>query len=88
MTEALILYKEPRALAGLSVKPPAVFLTDKQASDRFFGFFTAHMQNENTQRVYYKAACRFSDWCKGRGLSLADVKAPHVALYIKNAGDG
>src|SRR5450755_2428343 len=36
---------------------------------------------------YYKAACRFSDWCEGRGLlDLAAVKPPHVATYIEMLG--
>ena len=65
----LIPVKEPSALAGLAVKPPAVFLPDEKGAERFFGFFTAHIRNRNTRRAYYKAACRFSDWWKGRGLS-------------------
>ena len=86
MTTEIIPYKEPRALAGLAVKPPAVFLPNRNAADRFFGFFTANHQNKNTRRAYYKAACRFSDWCEGRGLGLADVKPPHVAAYIEMLG--
>ena len=58
---------EPRALAGLTVNPPAVFLPDAKAGDRFFGFFTGHIRNRNTRRAYYKAACRFSDRCEGQG---------------------
>lgn len=78
---------EPRALAGLAPKPPAVFLADKKAGERFFGFFTANIRNPNTRRAYYKAACRFSDWCEGRGLhELAGVKPPHVAAYIEWLG--
>ena len=54
---------------------------------RFFGFFTAHIRNRNTRRAYYKAACRFSDWCEGRGLlDLALVKAPHVTAYVEMLG--
>ena len=84
---ALIPFKEPRSLAGLAVKPPAVFLPNEKTAERFFGFFTANHQNKNTRRAYYKAACRFSDWCEGRGLlDLADVKPPHVAAYIEWLG--
>jgi site-specific recombinase XerD len=83
----LILIKEPRALAGLAAKLPAVFLPNEKAAERFFGFFTANIRNRNTRRAYYKAACRFSDWCEGRGLSdLAGVKPPHVAAYIEMLG--
>jgi site-specific recombinase XerD len=80
-------FKEPRALAGLAAKLPAVFLPNEKAGERFFGFFTAHIRNRNTRRAYYKAACRFSDWCDGRGpLDLAGVKPPHVAAYIEMLG--
>jgi len=63
-----------------------VFLPNKSAAERFFGFFTANHQNKNTRRAYYKAACRFSDWCAWRGLDLAEVKPPHVAAYVEWLG--
>lgn len=87
MTSEIISLKEPRSLAGLTVKPPAVFLPNEKAAERFFGFFTANIRNKNTRRAYYKAACRFSDWCEGRGLlDLAHVRPPHVAAYIEMLG--
>jgi site-specific recombinase XerD len=77
----------PHNLAVIRGTPPVVFLPDEKTGDRFFGFFTANHQNKNTRRAYYKAACRFSEWCEGRGLtSLADVKPPHVAAYIEWLG--
>jgi site-specific recombinase XerD len=82
----MILLKEPPALVGLAANPPAVFLPDESAAERFFGFFTANHQNKNTRRAYYKAACRFSNWCEGRGLDLAGVKPPHVAAYVEWLG--
>ena len=83
MTE-LVPFKEPRSLVGLAAKPPAMFLPDEKAAERFFGFFTANIRNKNTRRAYYKAACRFSDWCEARGpLDLANVKPLHVAAYIE-----
>jgi hypothetical protein len=85
--DGLIPIKQPRALAGLAAKPPALFLPDERAGERFFGFFTAHIRNRNTRRAYYKAACRFSDWCEGRGVfDLAQVKPPHVAAYVEMLG--
>jgi hypothetical protein len=54
--------------------PGTVSATCK-AAERFFEFFTANIRNKNTRRAYYKAACRFSDWCEGNGLvDLAQVK--------------
>ena len=58
----IIELKEPRALAVLAVKPPAVCLPNEKAGERLFGFFTAHIRNPNTRWAYYKAACRFSEW--------------------------
>src|ERR1700722_10782636 len=87
LSAEIISVNEPRALAGVAVKPPTVFLPDEKAAERFFGFFTANIRNKNTRRAYYKAACRFSDWCEGRGLlDLAGVKPPHVAAYIEMLG--
>jgi site-specific recombinase XerD len=84
MSFGIVSLNEPRALAGLSATLPTMFLQNEKASDRFFGFFTANIRNKNTRRAYYKAACRFSDWCESRGLSdLAHVKPPHVAAYIE-----
>jgi site-specific recombinase XerD len=87
LSTAIIAYKEPPSLAGLAANLPAVFLRSEKARDRFYGFFTANIRNKNTRRAYYKAACRFSEWCEGREVrDLADVKPPHVAAYIEWLG--
>src|ERR1017187_9134680 len=87
MSTAIVTLKEPRSLAGMAAKLPALFVPNEKASERFFGFFTANIRNKNTRRAYYKAACRFSDWCESRGaLDLAAVKPPHVAAYIEMLG--
>jgi site-specific recombinase XerD len=84
MSAAIIALKEPRTLAGLAPKLPALFLPDEKTAERFFGFFTANIRNKNTRRAYYKAACRFADWSEGRGVAdLATVKPLHVAAYIE-----
>jgi site-specific recombinase XerD len=75
------------AASQVAVKPPAVFLRDEKAGEWFFGFFTAHIRNRKTRRAFYKAACRFSDWCAEKGvLELSGVKPPHVAAYIEMLG--
>ena len=89
MNTGIISTREPPSLAGLAAKPPAMFLPNQKAAERFFGFFTANIRNKNTRRAYYKAACRFSDWCDGRGLlDLAPVKPPHVARVYRGAVHG
>jgi site-specific recombinase XerD len=84
MTAEIIPAKEPHALAGLAATLPALFVPDDKTAERFFGFFTAEIRNPYTRRAYYKAACRFNDWCEGGGLpGLAAAKALHVAAYIE-----
>ncbi len=84
MNTEIIFYKEPRSLAGLAPHPPAVFLPHAKAAERFAEFFTANIRNKNTRRAYYKAVCRFADWCAGRDITnLAQLKPIHVATYIE-----
>jgi len=84
MSQELIAPALPRRLAALSTSTPALFLLDAKAAERFTEFFTANIRNKNTRRAYYKAVCRFADWCKGRGVTdLARVRPVHVAAYIE-----
>ena len=84
MSPAIVPVTIPRSLAAIAARPPALFLPAPEAAERFFEFFTANIRNKNTRRAYYKAACRFSDWCDGKGLlDLAKVKPVHVAAYIE-----
>jgi site-specific recombinase XerD len=63
---------------------PALFLPDEKAAERFFDSFASNIRNRNTRRAYYKAAGRFAEWAKGRGLDqLARIKPIHVAAYIE-----
>lgn len=74
----------PRGLSTIAATQPVLFLPHAKAAERFFDFFTANIRNKNTRRAYYKAACRFSEWCEGRGLNeLAQVKPLHVAAYVE-----
>lgn len=80
----IVPYNVPRGLATYSARPPALFLPHAKAAERFFDFFTANIRNKNTRRAYYKAVCRFAEWCEARGLrDLAGVKPFHVAAYIE-----
>ncbi len=74
----------PRGLAALSAQSLALFLPNEKAAERLFDFFTSHIRNKNTRRAYYKAVCRFANWCEGRGvLDLAHVKPLRVATFIE-----
>ena len=87
MTADIILYEGPRELANVTAGRPALFLAEPKAAERFWEFFTATIRNRHTRRAYYKAICRFSEWCDSRGLQeLARVKPMHVAAFIEELG--
>jgi site-specific recombinase XerD len=76
----------PRHLAELAPRLPALFLTSPSAAKGFIDFFTATIRNRNTRRAYFKAASRFSEWCKAppRGLDdLARLETLHVSAYVE-----
>jgi len=82
---ALVELTIPQDLAAGAGAPPALFLREARAAERFFDFFTANIHNKHTQRAYYNAACQFSEFCKERGVSdLAQVKPVHVAGYVES----
>lgn len=84
MTREVTLANVPRGLAAIAANAPAVFLPNARAAERFFDFFTSNIRNKNTRRAYYKAACRFAEWCEGRGVAdLTQVKPVHIAGYIE-----
>jgi site-specific recombinase XerD len=74
----------PHGLTTVAGGPPALFMPDAKAAERFFEFFTAHIRNKNTRRAYYQAVCRFAEWCQGRGVDeLSQIKPMHVAAFIE-----
>jgi integrase/recombinase XerD len=80
----IIPFEGPHDLATVTARPPALFLPEPKASERFWEFFAANIRNKNTRRAYYKAAARFSDWCECRGIhDLKLVRPTHVAAFIE-----
>lgn len=87
MVDSEIIPLQAHELAGRAAQSPVLFLPNEQTGKRFFEFFTANIRNLNTRRAYYKAACRFSEWCEGRGVAeLANVQPVHVSAYIEMLG--
>lgn len=81
---ALLPHTIPTDIAAFDAKLPALFLPSAKAAERFFDFFTSNIRNKNTRRAYYKAACKFSEWCASKGIhDLASVKPLHVTAYIE-----
>jgi integrase/recombinase XerD len=87
MTEstALVEFNAPADLAAGDGSPPALFLKEARAAERFWDFFTANIRNRHTRRAYYNAVCKFSEFCAERGVhDLAHVKPVHVAGYVES----
>jgi len=63
---------------------PALFLGNRGEAQNFWEYFTARIRNANTRRAYFHAVRRFSEWCQGRGLTLAVVGPMHVAAYVES----
>src|SRR6266851_9871153 len=83
MTSDVTLYT-PSEFTAVNARPPFLFLAEPKASERFWEFFAANIRNKNTRRAYYKAACRFADWCEGRGIcDLTAIKPITVAAFIE-----
>jgi site-specific recombinase XerD len=76
-------------LAGVGAARPSPALvawSGERAAFRTVEFLTAGIHNEHTRRAYHRAARRFLAWCNARGMTLADVKSPDVAVYIQELG--
>ena len=83
-TEPLGSESNAIVLAG-TTRPSAALVawSGERAAFRTVEFLTAGIGNEHTRRAYHRAARRFLAWCNARGLTLADVRSPDVALYIQ-----
>ena len=64
--------------------PPLIREAGENAERRFLEFFTAHIRNPGTRRVYGHAVGRFCHWCERYGLSLEQVTPFVVAGYIEH----
>jgi site-specific recombinase XerD len=85
---ALVELAIPHDLAAGAGAPPALFVREARAAERFFDFFTANIRNKHTRRAYYNAACGFSEFCAERVFDLARVKPVHVAGYVESLLSG
>jgi integrase/recombinase XerD len=84
VSTSLVTLDVPESLAMQEGCPATLFITEARATERFWEFFAANIRNKNTRRAYYKAACRFSDWCEERGIfDLTTIKPIQVAAFIE-----
>src|SRR5271155_1932632 len=82
--------KPSKALSVISpasalVLPALIGDAGEQAARRFLEFFAATIRNKNTREAYYRAVCRFFDWCESARIgTLVDIEPIHVASYIES----
>ena len=63
---------------------PAILVnTGPKGAKRFATFFTDNIRNPNTREAYYRATCRFFDWCELAGLEIQHIESFHVSAYIE-----
>ena len=48
----IIPFEGPRDLGTITVRPPAWFLAEPKAWERFWEFFTANIRNRTTRRAF------------------------------------
>ncbi|NOT01210.1 MAG: tyrosine-type recombinase/integrase [Phycisphaerales bacterium] len=70
---------------GVTVRNvPAFFASAGPRADfRFIEFFAAHIRNPNTRAAYYRAVCRFADWCAARRVRMVDLNPVVIAAYVE-----
>ena len=84
MTQQLVQSSSATTLAAFADRLPPMVAADERTAWRFVDFFAVTIRNPNTREAYYRAVCRFMDWCEQNGLSrLGDVMPIHVAAYVE-----
>lgn len=63
--------------------PALIAEQGEHAARRFFEFFTANIENENTRAAYAQAVGQFLIWAEARGLTLTTIEPIAVAAYVK-----
>ena len=78
-TELIRARPEPGGLAA----PALIAEAGDGAARRFFEFFTANIENDNTRAAYAQAVAQFLRWAEARGLTLRTIEPVAVAAYVK-----
>ena len=84
MTQELVRTTHPGLPAQIADRLPPMVAADERTAWRFVDFFAVTIRNPNTREAYYRAVCRFMDWCDTRALGRLDAVMPiHVAAYVE-----
>ena len=82
--DSIVVPSSPEGLSLASGEwPQLIVRAGVPAQERFLEFFAATIRNKNTREAYFRAVCRFLDWCDERQLELEDIRPVHVAAYIE-----
>jgi integrase/recombinase XerD len=82
MSRELVVQPEGTTSGG-PVVPALIAAEGDGAARRFFEFFTANIENDNTRAAYAQAVGQFLRWAEARRLSLQTIKPIAVAAYVK-----
>jgi len=67
--------------------PHLIIHSGNKAAKRFTEFFAVTIRNGNTREAYYRACCRFLEWCADIKLAdISSIEPLHVAVYIEYLG--
>ena len=72
---------QPRS--GGAFVPALIASAGDDAVRRFFEFFTANIENENTRLAYAQAVSQFLRWAEEHGLTLQTIEPIAIAAYVK-----
>lgn len=72
-----------KAVSGRPLLPSLIAAAGDDAARRFFEFFTANIENENTRVAYAQAVSQFLRWAEKRGLTLQTIEPIAIAAYVK-----
>ena len=74
----------PEGTTSGPLVPALIAAAGDGAARRFFEFFTANIENENTRLAYAQAVAQFLRWAEGRGLTLRTIEPIAVAAHARH----
>ncbi len=84
MSRELVIVEGSALEANGPVIPALIVEAGDQAARRFFEFFTANIENDNTRAAYAQAVAQFLRWAEDRRLTLQTIEPVAVAAYVKD----
>jgi integrase/recombinase XerD len=79
----IVSVDRPSTMRSGPLVPALIADAGDGAARRFFEFFTANIENDNTRAAYAQAVAQFLRWAEARGLTLHTIEPIAVAAYVK-----